>query len=108
MKPFDGWSDEQVEDFLKTHLYEYPRKLSDGSWCGLSKLMFTWSVCMDIDEFSPFKYRWCFEDFAEAMYFLQTAEDFDEVPERRESLKGHRYKTAPLLVLHDERGFPRG
>lgn len=88
-------------DFMKV------RQLADGSWIGVMRLMFTYSVCMDIDEVTPFRYRWCFQDKAEADYFFETAVDFDEVPTRRVSLKGHRYRGEPLLREKDEHGFDK-
>lgn len=98
---------EEMRDFLLQNNFMRVRQLEDGSWIGTMKLMFTTSVCMDIDELSPFRYRWCFADPEEANHFFDTAVDFDEVPTRRTSLKGHRYRGEPLLREKDEFGFDK-
>lgn len=106
---FRGMTDEQVEkyliddcDFIKV------RKLESGEWIGILKLIFTTSVCMDIDYITPYVYRWCFEDKEEAELFFETAKEYDEIPIKRESLKGHRYnKDNPLLIEYDSLGFKK-
>lgn len=100
-------SDEQVEQYLAENKFTEYRKLETGEWIGLMQLMFTLSVCMDIDYYTPYAYRWCFQDPEEARHFFKTAKEFDEVPEHKTSLKGHRYKTKPLYVEHDELGFAK-
>lgn len=102
---FDDWSEEEVRDFMDKNLYTLPRQLPDGEWIALVRLLTTWSVCCGITPWTPFKYRWCFRDKAEALYFLETAQEFDEVPTRKTSLKGHRYTTEPLYTEKDEFGF---
>lgn len=104
-----GWTTEQVEDFLRSNEFVVFRQLETGEWIGILKLAFTWSVCMDIGEVRAFTYRWCFEDANEAFLFYTTAVDFDEVPESRVSLKGHRWISSkgPLTNENDERGFPK-
>jgi porphobilinogen deaminase len=44
---------EEMRDFLLQNNFMRVRQLEDGSWIGTMKLMFTTSVCMDIDELSP-------------------------------------------------------
>ena len=106
---FDGWTEEQVHSFLRENNFLAFRQLPNGEWIGMMRLMFTMSVCMDITPMSPYAYRWCFEDPMEAIGFYENATEFDEVPapEKRKSLKGHRYARKPLLVENDERGFPK-
>lgn len=98
---------EQVAAFLKEQHFTHHRQLEDGSWIGVHRLITTWAVFMDIDLVTTFRYRWCFRDPAEALYFFETAKDFDEIPEVRNSLVGHRYVTAPLLVEYDELGYKK-
>ncbi|HGH5398728.1 TPA: hypothetical protein ACJI3N_005332 [Raoultella planticola] len=105
MKPFSEKTDREIESILLDHGFKIVRKIQDGSWIGILPLAFTTSVCMDIDEFTPFRYRWCFADPAEATYLFDTATEFDEVPVKRDSLKGHRYRSKPLLREKDELGF---
>ena len=99
-------NDEQVMDFLIKNCYEHPRKLADGSWVALYMLATTWSVCTDITKESPYAYRWCFTDKNDAMYFLDTIEEFDEIPTRTQSLRGHRFDGGFARVIHyDKDGF---
>ena len=102
---FEGWDLAKVEAFMKENMFIASRQLPDGTWCGLYPLAFTLSVCMDITEHSPYGYRWCFEDSEEAKLFFSNAKTFDEVPEKRESLKGHRYGRAARLLSTDQLGL---
>lgn len=105
---FDGWTKEEVENFLLSNGFITFRQLETGEWIGILPLMFTTSVCMDVTPISAFAYRWCFADAQEAILFFAEAKEFDEVPSVRTSLKGHRYGgREPLLIEHDERGFPK-
>ena len=103
---YPGMNDKQVIDFLLNNNYAHPRKLADGSWVALYTLATTWSVCTDITKESPYAYRWCFNDLNEAMYFLDTIEEFDEIPTRTQSLRGHRFDGGYARVIHyDKDGF---
>ncbi|HCU0313187.1 TPA: hypothetical protein OUE34_005267 [Klebsiella pneumoniae] len=88
----------EVENFLFGQGFIKVRKIDDGSWIGILPLAYTTSVCMDIEEITPFRYRWCFANPVEALYLFDTATEFYEIPKKRSSLKGHRYRVAPLLV----------
>lgn len=103
---FYNWDDEKVTTFLNENNYTHHRKLEDGSWVAIQRLMFTWSVCCDITPTSPYAYRWCFQDLEEAEYFITTIKEFDEVPVRKESLRGHRFHDGQArYVKFDELGF---
>ncbi len=104
---FRASTDEQIEAFLKEQGFIEVRKLDDGEWVGLLKLAFTMSVCCGVEEISPFKYRWCFADPTEALLFYATVKEYDEVPEHKESLRGHRYVDAPRYVEYDVVGRPK-
>ena len=107
---FDGWADKEVEDYLTSNGFKAWRRLQTGEVIGILPLLFTTSVCMDITPISAFAYRWCFADTPEAIEFFKSAVEYDEVPapEKRTSLKGHRYgRKGPLLVEYDERGFAK-
>ena len=102
---FEGWDLEKVETFMKKNMFITARQLPDGTWSGLYLLAYTLSVCCDITEHSPYGYRWCFEDPAEAREFLATMTTFDQVPEKRTSLRGHRYNRASRLLSTDHLGL---
>lgn len=102
---FEGWDLDKVKDFMKMNMFIASRQLQDGTWCGLYPLAYTLSVCMDITEHSPYSYRWCFENVEEAKEFFSTAKAFDEVPEKRKSLKGHRYGRTSRLLSTDHLGI---
>ena len=107
LETFENYTDEEAIACLIGHGYRMIRKLPDGSWCGVLGLMFTLSVCVGITPLSPYTYRWCFEDQEEAVYFVENIESLTEIPERRKSLRGHRYRGAPLLIEHDELGIAK-
>lgn len=98
---------EEMRNYLLNNGFSRVRQLDDDTWVGILKLAFTTSVCIDIEEVSPFRYRWCFQDPAEAVYFFETVKDYREIPTRRESLRGHRYRGEPLLREKDEYGFDK-
>lgn len=102
---FDGYTDEEVAEFLKSQGYEMFRKLPNGEWVMLVKLAFTFAVCVGVSPSTTYKYRWCFENWAEALLFYSTVKDVKEVPIHRESLRGHRYCDSPRLFVFDELGF---
>lgn len=104
---FEEWEDEKVLTFMEENDMLYPRKLDDGSWVAMHRLLFAWSICCDVKPIEQYSYRWCFTDQEEALYFLNTIKEFDEVPVKRNSLKGHRYVDAPRLISYDKNGFKR-
>lgn len=104
---FDEWEDEDVIKHLHSEMFIKPRKLADGSWVAISRLTTTWSVCCDITRMTPYAYRWCFLDLAEAEYFLENIQEFDEIPERRSSLTGHRFSRYARLAAFDHLGLKR-
>lgn len=106
---FSGMTDDEVSQWLIGQGY-HPnsfRKLDDGEWILLHQLAYTLSVCCGVGKSIVFKYRWCFKDPSEAIEFFKTCENFDDIPKKRDSLKGHRYLDKPLLVEHDELGYPK-
>lgn len=103
---FIDWDDERVMAFMEENHYINPRKLEDGSWCAISRLITTWSVCTDITPTCPYAYRWCFLDKAEADLFLATVVEFDDIPVVKESLKGHRFHDGQSrYVRYENDGF---
>ncbi|MDG5868011.1 hypothetical protein [Klebsiella pneumoniae] len=92
--------------FLDKDLLKFEKSMTEAG-SGYFPSAYTTSVCMDIEEITPFRYRWCFANPVEALYLFDTATEFYEIPKKRSSLKGHRYRVAPLLVENDELGFPK-
>ena len=63
---------------------------------------------MGVSPHTAFRYRWCFADQDEAIYHLETAAEYYEVPVRKASLKGHRYPyDQPLYKEQDDYGFEK-
>lgn len=104
---FTGWSDSEIDHFLRSNGFTHWTRLNDGEVIGILGLLFTTSVCMGVTPQSTYKYRWCFEDPKEAHLFFSTAEDYDDIPTERSSLRGHRYITSPLLIEYDQLGLPK-
>lgn len=91
-------NNDEFEKFCLENGFSEVRKLESGEWVGLMRLMFTLSVCTGIEEITPFKYRWCFADPSEAKEFYNAIIEYDEIPTKRISLKGHRYQTGTGLL----------
>lgn len=104
---FEGMTKQEIDEFFQLNQFQAWRQLETGEWIGLYRLTFTLSVCMDVTPYSSYAYRWCFEDHNEAAIFFAQAVEYDEVPTQRNSLKGHRYRTAPLLIEKNELGFDK-
>lgn len=104
---FSSMTDDEVSKWLIENGITKFRKLKDGEWICLYKLMFTMSVCCGVDMGSMYKYRWCFADHKEAEKFFNECENYDDIPSSRKSLKGHRYLDKPRIVEYDEKGYPR-
>ena len=55
---FEGWPDSEVHDYLTTKCgIIHARKLPDGSWTGLLRLLYTLSVCMGITPTDALDYQ---------------------------------------------------
>lgn len=104
---FPNMTDAEVCQFLSENKFIKMRKLEDGEWIGMIRLAFTWAVCCGISKCSTHKYRWCFEDKNEAILFFYQCKDYDDIPEQRNSLKGHRYHDKPLIMEYDEKSYPK-
>lgn len=106
---FYGMTDDEVSQWLQNQGYDpsHFRKLDDGEWILLHQLMYTLSVCCGVGKVGMYKYRWCFENPAEAIEFFHACKNYDDIPEKRESLRGHRYLDKPRIVEYDESGYPR-
>lgn len=106
----DVWDkpDEEVIKYLtdEEHFIKV-RKLEDGSFVGCMKLAYTMSVCCDISPTTPYAYRWCFKDPEEAFYFCDNIKEFDEIPERRKTLQGHRFARESRLAATNHLGLKR-
>ena len=85
------------------HLGIYaPRKLKDGTWAGLTRLIHTTAICVDFDEQQMYESRYCFSH-SEVMYHWQLATYWLAQFKSRESLpigncayRGH-LGTEPIL-----------
>jgi hypothetical protein len=93
--------------YMESEGFTEVRQLEDGSWIGIYPLFTTWSVCLDVTKDTSYGYRWCFKDYDEALYFARTVKEFDEIPVKRESLKGHRYRDDPRIKMSNQLGFLR-
>lgn len=54
---FGGMTDAEVGRFLEENGFICYRKLPDGEWIGMLRLVFTMSVCCGITKLECFKYR---------------------------------------------------
>lgn len=97
--------DPEFKNFLLDQGFLSPRRLDDGEWVAMLPLMFTMSVCCGIGEHHTYRYRWCFGDREEAELFLAELVDFDDIPTKKDSLKGHRYLTTPRYMETDQLGI---
>ena len=70
----------------------------------------------DIHDVNLYRYWWDYPIPLSMMFrwsergtsFFETAVDYDEVPVKRSSLKGHRYRGEPLLREKGVFGYDRG
>ncbi len=75
MLTFANATDKEIISWLEGNYYLSPRRIEDGSWVAINKLMYIWAVCVDMDEINAYRYRWYFEDINEALYFLATIKE---------------------------------
>lgn len=59
--------------------YQHIRRLPDGTYAALYKLMFTMAICTGLNG-TGYAYRWCFDDEARAFSELQKLENMDDEP----------------------------
>ena len=93
--------------FLERNHFKNIRRLEDGSWVGVIRLAYSWAVCSDIMITTIYAYRWCFKTENAAVTFIESMVHFDDIPEDRGMLVGHRYLTEPRVNRIDEYNSPR-
>lgn len=78
----------------ENHLYA-PRQLKDGTWAALMPLAFTTSICVDFDDWSPFRTRYCFghnavlPSYLTALYWLVRMDNCMSLPVGNCAYRGH-------------------
>jgi hypothetical protein len=75
------WSaDDFVYKMECENSYERCKKLEDGSYATLLKLMYTTAICLDVTD-SGYDARFCFEDRSKALEEFDKLKSCDDVPE---------------------------
>lgn len=69
---------EPVEEILKRN-YKFVRKLPTGEWIGLAQMFFTVGLFVGLDE-SGYRYRYCYESWAEAFPAFLTWDGKPDAP----------------------------
>lgn len=59
------------EDFFINEGYQHVRFVPEVGWCGITPMLFTTGVFIDLDEVGPRQGRYCFSEWAEAVHFLK-------------------------------------
>ncbi|BBI61727.1 hypothetical protein [Vreelandella sulfidaeris] len=76
----EGEQDDFTRVMRNEHEYVGARRLPDGTYIGLQRLMFTLAICVGVTETSPFKRRYCFEDAPSCItQFLLLSSPSDEI-----------------------------
>ena len=87
---FSNWTDNKVQEFLKSNGFLCARKLDSGDWVGIYPSMYTTYVCTGITPQRSYTYRWGFEDPNEAARFFLRIQEYDDIPTEIPPLKGQR------------------
>lgn len=68
---------------LRTPDYGYlcARRLPDGCYIGLQRLMFTIALCVGITEGTPFERRYCYENAGDAIHEFEFMTHQDHEPQ---------------------------
>lgn len=106
-RTFDDYTQEELENYKKANGLLALKKLPDGFWCSVKPLMYTVSICAGAEPLLLFRYRWCFEDAKEAVLFWKQIQNYDDIPESRDSLVGHRYLNYPKYLEFDKLDLPK-
>lgn len=56
------------------------KRLDDGTYVGITQLMFTWGLCIGITQQSAYTKRFCFEDAAECLHEYSKLSDSQQEP----------------------------
>lgn len=72
-------SDQAFRQMLEANGYYDIRKLPDGTWAALYRLIFTTAICTGLDDLG-WAYRWCFDDPDMAAAGLAKLEAMDDEP----------------------------
>ena len=72
------------DDFTRRMIAELgyigAKRLQDGRYAGLQRLMFTIAICLDVTEASPYRRRYCYEDAADALANFAAIKSLDASP----------------------------
>jgi len=75
----NDWDDEKITQFLISNEYHSIRKLPDGTWAAITRLLYTAGLCVGLDAFG-WAARYCFDDTSKAVCELYKIQSLTEVP----------------------------
>lgn len=68
----DGAQDAFTER-MRTELgYLGAKKLEDGTYVGVQRLLYTLAICVGVSEIKPYERRYCYDNAAEALWNYQS------------------------------------
>lgn len=72
------------DDFTRRMLAELgfvgAKRLADGTYVGVQRLMFTLAICVGTTERSPYQRRYCYDDAAECLGQFAAIRNCDDTP----------------------------
>jgi hypothetical protein len=72
--------------------YLFVRKLDDGTWVGLTRMIYTWGLCVGLSQGDGYERRYCYEDQLLAINEIQRMKSSEDIPSgwiaRRPALYG--------------------
>lgn len=69
-----------IRAMLADNGYEHVRQLPDGTWAGLTRLIFTTGLCVGMDDLG-WAARYCFEQYDKALLELACLQSIHQTPQ---------------------------
>ena len=75
-----GAQDHFTRAMIEEMGYIGAKRLPDGRYVGMQRLMFTLAICLDVTQTSPFARRYCYENASDALANFDAIETLDCQP----------------------------
>lgn len=72
-------NDDEFKAYLEGQGYHHVRKLNDDAWVGITKMLFTWALCIELD-MSGYNRRYCYTSQARAEEEIGKMNVIEDIP----------------------------
>lgn len=63
------------------HAFVGAKRLADGTYVGIVRLLYTMAICIDVSEYTAYQRRYCYQDTAACLKEYELLESGRDVPQ---------------------------